>query len=72
MNPYPTNSSINFTGMPSSNPYQSNNFANISLGNHFQTENVKIYLCQDIKTYDTKNIIDKITDLADFPDFIKK
>lgn len=51
--------------MPLSNPYQSNNFANISLGNNFQTEN-------DIKTYDTKNIIDKITNLADFPDFMKK
>lgn len=43
-NNYQTSSSINFTGMPLSNPYQSNSFANVSLSNNFQTENVRILL----------------------------
>lgn len=40
MNPYPTNNSVNFSGMPVGNPYQSNNYTNVSLTNNFQTENV--------------------------------
>lgn len=44
MNPYPTNSSINLTGAQVTNPYQSNNFANVSLGGNYQTENVYPHL----------------------------
>jgi hypothetical protein len=41
MNSYPTNSALNF-GLQSQNPYQSNSYANVSLSNNFQTENVTL------------------------------
>lgn len=56
-------------GFQQPNSFQSNNFAagnNISLGaNAFNTEN-------DIKNYKEGNVIDKLIDLSDFSDFMKK